>query len=344
MSKKIALVIGISGMDGESITNLLLSKDYTVIGTYRKNTQLNLEDLISGYPENSDLHLEYCDITDFNSVRILFENTLRQYNSIDEVYLLAAQSHVGNSFSSAESTVLTNGMSCYSFLENIRLLTPKTKLYFAGTSELLGGDPNKCPFDENSEYECRSPYSIGKELATRWIKYFRQTYGIFCCYGILFNHSNCARGKSFYIRRVTNSAARIAVGKQKELTLGDLNFYRDEHWSDFGCEIMWKMLQLDKPDEFIVCRGECFHGEQFLDEAFNFFNLNWRDYVKFDKDKIRPNEVVKLIGSPKKVIEKLGWNPNRMSFKDHISLMCRNDFELESGGKPLRPDVFKLFP
>jgi GDPmannose 4,6-dehydratase len=343
MDKKIALVVGISGMDGESAAYLLLSKGYKVIGTYRKNTQLNLEDLICSYPSNSDIHLEYCDISDFNSVRILFENCLLKHGKVDEVYLLAAQSHVGNSFSSAETTVITNGMSVYSFLENIRLLTPKTRLYFAATSELLGGDPSRCPFNESSEFECRSPYSIGKELGTRWIKYFNQTYGIFACYGILFNHSNTSRGKSFYIRRVTNSAARIALGKQNELTLGNLNFYRDEHWSDFGVEMMHKMLQLDKPDSFIICRGQCFHGEQFLDEAFNYFNLDWKKYVKQDKSIFRPNEVVKLVGTPEKAIKALGWNPDRMSFKDHISLMCKNDYALESGNKIERPDVFKLY-
>ena len=337
---KIAIVVGISGMDAEAITHLLLSKNYSVIGTYRKNTQLDLVDLISGYPASSNIHLEYCDISDFNSVRILFENVLLKHGHIDEVYLLAAQSHVGNSFSSAETTVLINGMSAYSFLENIRLLTPKTKLYYAGTSELLGGDPANCPFDEGSPYECRSPYSIGKELGTRWVKYFVQTYGLFACYGILFNHSNCSRGKSFFIRRVTNSAARIALGKQKELVLGNLDFWRDEHWSDFGVEMMWKMLQLDKPDTFLICRGQAFHGEQFLDEAFEHFNLDWKHYVKIDKSLFRPNEVRKLVGNPQKAIDKLGWNPDRMSFKDHIGLMCNFDYELESGNKPARPNVF----
>lgn len=342
-TNKVAIVVGISGMDAEAAAHFLLKKDYTVIGTYRKNTQLNLENLINGYPKNSDLHLEFCDINDFNSIRNLFEETLKKHNKIDEVYLLAAQSHVGNSFFSSESSVITNGMSAYNFLENIRLQTPKTKLYFAATSELLGGDPNKCPFDENSEYECRSPYSIGKELGTRWIKYYYQTYGIFGTYGILFNHSNTSRGKQFYIKRVTNSAARISLGKENELKLGNLGFWRDEHWSDFGVEMMWKMLQLDKPDTFLICRGECFHGEQFLDEAFGYFNLDWKKYVKFDESRLRANEVIKLVGTPKKAIEKLEWNPNRMSFKDHISLMCKHDFELESGQNPVRPDVFKLY-
>jgi GDPmannose 4,6-dehydratase len=241
-------------------------------------------------------------------------------------------------------SVLTNGMSVFNFLENLRLLSPKTKTYFAATSELLGGDPTKTPFDEDSEYECRSPYSIGKELGTRWVKYYNQTYGMFSTYGILFNHSNNSRGESFFIKRVTKAAARISLGKQNELTLGNINFYRDEHWSDFGVEMMWEMLQLEKPETFLICRGECHHGEQFLEESFGYFNLDWKKYVKVDSSRFRPNEVVKLVGNPRKAINELGWRPNRMSFKDHINLMCKYDYELESGLLPVRPNVFELYP
>jgi GDPmannose 4,6-dehydratase len=331
-------------MDGEALTHFLLNKDYTVIGTYRKNSQLNLETISGLFNNHSNLNLSYCDIVDSSSVTNLFKETLEKQGKIDEVYLLAAQSHVGKSFYSPESTVLTNGMPAYYFLENIRLLSPKTRLYFAATSELLGGDPSRCPFDESSEYECRSPYSVGKELGTRWIKYYNQTYGTFASYGLLFNHSNTSRGRDFFIRKVTSSAARIALGKEKELSLGNLEFYRDEHWSDFGVEMMHKMLQLDRPDVFIVCKGECYHGEQFLSEAFGYFNLDWKKYVKLDKSLLRANEVVKLVGNPEKAIQKLGWNPKRMPFKDHIKLMAAYDYELELGNKPNRPDVFALFP
>lgn len=343
LEKKIAIVVGASGMDGESLIHLLLNKNYIVIGTYRKNTYLNLDNLYFSFNNNINLKLEYCEITDSYSVDKIITDSLEKYGRIDEVYLLAAQSHVGKSFHSEESTVITNGMSVFYFLECIRKKTIKTKLYFAATSELLGGDPSKCPFDENSEYECRSPYSIGKELGTRWIKYFNQTYGTFATYGILFNHSNTSRGLDFYIRRVTNTAAKIALGKEKELKLGSLNFYRDEHWSDFGCEMMWKMLQLEAPETFIICRGKCHHGEEFLDIAFNYFNLNWKEYVKFDESKIRPNEVVKLVGNPKKSIDKLGWRPDRMPFKDHLELMCKYDYLLENGQKPKRPNVFNIY-
>lgn len=344
MENKIAIVIGVSGMDGETATRFLLNKNYKVISTYRRNTQILENELYTKFNYHNNLKLQFCDINDRYSVDSLFKNTLKDYGKIDEIYLLAAQSHVGKSFQSPEQTVLTNGMSAYYFLENIRILTPTTKIYFAATSELLGGDPKRCPFDENSVFECRSPYSIGKELAVRWIEYYKQTYNIFGSYGILFNHSSCLRNKDFFIRKVTNTAARIAIGKEQNISLGNINFYRDEHWSDFGVEAMWKILQLDNPDKFIICRGECFHGEQFLDTTFNYFNLDWKKYVKLDKDLLRPNEVIKLVGNPQKAIDKLHWKPNRMPFKDHIELMCKYDYELESDKKPILPNVFELYP
>lgn len=341
---KLALVTGISGMDGEALTDILLSKGYTVIGTYRKTAALNLDAIRAGHKNDPNLHLEHCDITDGQSIKALLTTVLERHGRLDEVYLLAAQSHVGLSFTSAESTVLTDGMSVFHFLENLRTLAPKVRVYFAATSELLGGDPANCPFDETSPYECRSPYAIGKELGTRWIRYYQQTYDMFATYALLFNHSNTSRNLSFYIRRVTNGAARIALGKQSSLSLGSCGFYRDEHWSDFGCEMMWKMLQLDAPDTFVICRGECFHGEQFLDAAFGYFNLNWRKHVTLDPARLRPNEVVKLVGNPTKAVEKLGWQPRRMSFRDHVSLMCAHDWKTEHGEQPSRPDVFKLYP
>lgn len=341
MTKKRSLIIGISGMDGESIARFLLSKGYDVIGTYRKNTFINTDEILESFDHR--ISLEYCDITDFNSVRDLLQTVLKT-GGIDEIYLLAAQSHVGNSFNSPEATVICNGMAAYNFLENIRVLTPKTKTYFPLTSEVLGGDPTRTPFTEESIFECRSPYAIGKQLGAAWVKYYYQTFGVFATYGILFNHSNCNRGKQFFIRKVTNAAAQIALGKIKQVSLGNLNFYRDEHWSDFGMEFAWKMLQQEKPTTYIVCRGQAQHGEEFLDAAFGYFNLNWKKYVKFDSSLLRPNEVVKLVGNPQKAIDELGWRPNRMSFKNHVDLMCAADYTLESGKKPARPNVFELFP
>lgn len=339
---KVALVIGVTGMDGESAVHFLLSKGYKVVGTYRKNTQLDLEAVTAQY--GGRLETEYCEIGDISSVRALIERVLTRHGHIDELYLLAAQSHVGNSFVEPAASAILNGMSVFNFLEILRHLSIKTHLYFAATSELMGGDPAGCPFDETSEYECRSPYSVGKEMGTRWVKYFRQTYGMFACYGILFNHSNTSRARTFYVRKVTNAAARIALGKDKTLSLGNLTFARDEHWSDFGVEMMWKMLQQDKPETYLICRGRAHEGVEFLEESFGHFNLKWQDHVKIDQSLFRPNEVVKLEGNPAKAIAELGWRPNRMSFKDHIRLMTQYDYDLESGRNPVRPNVFELFP
>ncbi len=343
MDNKVALVVGITGMDGESAAHFLLSKGYTVIGTYRKNTQLDIE-VVTGQYAGRALELDYCEITDINSVRALVERILVKHERLDEVYLLAAQSHVGNSFAEPATTTLTNGMSVFNFLEVLRHLSIKTRFYFAATSELLGGDPSKCPFDESSEYECRSPYSIGKELGTRWVKYYRQTYNMFACYGILFNHSGTSRGRSFFIRKLTSGAARIALGKESTITFGNLAFARDEHWTDFGVEAMWQMLQRPTPDTYLICRGQAHTGEEFLAAAFGHFGLRWQDHVKISQDLYRPNEVVRLVGNPEKAVRDLGWRPNRMPFKDHIALMCAYDHALESGAQPARPDVFSLFP
>jgi GDPmannose 4,6-dehydratase len=336
MSKR-AIVLGINGMDGRTLTHILLSKGYQVIGTYRRNT-IDLEGIRGLYPEDSSLIFEYCNIDDFDSVKGL----LIKYPDVNETYLLAAQSHVGFSFKSAASTVLTDGMGVFNVLENVKNLCPSVRTYFAATSELFGGRRNEI-YNEESPFDCKSPYSIGKELGTRWVKYYRDL-GLFCCYGILFNHSNIYRSKDFFIRRVTNSAARIALGLDKTVKLGNLHFFRDEHWSDFGCEMMWKMLQNDQPKDYVVATGQTHYGEEFLERAFDYFNLNWIQYVELDKSLLRPNEVFRLKGDSTKAQKELGWRPSRMSFHDHIELMCAYDWTIESGKPAVYPDVFKLYP
>jgi GDPmannose 4,6-dehydratase len=334
-----ALVFGINSMDGRTLTHLLLAKGYQVVGTFRRNT-LNLKDDIAPLFGNSPaLTFEYCDVADFGSVKQLVE----RHTDAAEAYLLAAQSHVGFSFSSSDVSVLTNGMSVYNLLENLHKHAPKVKAYFAGTSELFGGADPEHPYNEDSPYDCRSPYSIGKELGTRWLKYYRQL-GLFACYGILFNHSNCYRSADFYVRRVTQSAARIALGKQQSVSFGFLGFSRDEHWADFGCEMMWKMLQRETPQDYVIANGVTHAGEEFLDLSFGHFNLRWQDHVTIDQSRFRINEVVKLIGDSTRAQRDLDWVPNRMPFEDHIALMCRHDYALEQGQQPVRPDVFALYP
>lgn len=339
MTKKKAIVFGINGMDARTLTRILLKKGYNVVGTYRRNT-LNINDEICPlYGFDNNLSFEFCNITDFDSVRVIIE----KHKDVNEIYLLAAQSHVGASFQTAESTCITNGMSAFNVLENVKSCCPTARIYFAATSELLGGDNPIKPYTEESPYDCRSPYSIGKELGTRWVKYYRQM-GIFACYGILFNHSNVLRSKDFFIRRVTNAAARIKLGKQDCLKLGNLDFYRDEHWSDFGCEMMIVMLQNDEPKDYIIANGVTYSGREFLENAFGYFGLDWKKYVEVDESRFRPNEVVKLIGDSTKAQKELGWIPNRMSFFDHIKLMCDWDYKAESGETPKWPEVFEMYP
>lgn len=347
---KLAVLTGCSGMDAKTLTHLLLAKDYHVVLTYRRNTQLDLEAIknifhveLFTYPL-SKLTFEPCDIVDRNSVEECIKNTLLKYGKIDELYLLAAMSHVGNSFTQKEYSVLANGQSVYHFLETIKNCSKNTRVYTAMTSELAGNVPDGQVFNEDTAWNPKSPYSIGKALGGHWVRFYRESLdsGLFCCFGILFNHSNCYRTKDFAIRKITNTAARIVLGKDKELKLGHLQWARDEHFSDFGCEMMWKMLQKDTPTDYVVGNGDTHWGEEYVTEAFNYFNLDWRKYVKFDDNLKRPNEVVRLISDPSKAEKELGWIRNRISFQKHIELMCNYDFILESGEIPIRPDVFKL--
>ncbi len=333
-----ALVLGVTGMDGKTLTHILLDKEYDVIGTYRRVTVNLKQEISSLYNFNSKLSFEFCDINDFVSVKTLLE----KHPDCNEIYLLASQSHVAHSFTSPNISGM-NGMSVYNVLENVKNICPTAKTYFAGTSELFGGkNPPIKGYTEDCEYDCRSPYSIGKEMGTRWVKYYRQL-GLFACYGVLFNHSNCYRGLDFLIRRVTNSAAKIALGKESELSLGNINFYRDEHFADFGCEMMWKMLQQEYPKDYVIGTGRTNHGEEYLDNSFGFFNLDWKKYVKIDQSRFRLNEVDKLIGDSYLAQKELNWNPNRISFKEHIDLMCDYDYKLEQGLNPVRSNILEIY-
>ncbi len=351
MSNHIALLTGAGGMDARTLTHLLLSKGYKVILTYRRNSYFDQEKILNTFKEdlikypNSELYLEVCDISCQNSVDECIKSTLKNHSRIDELYLLAANSHVGESFKNKELSINTNGQSVYYFLECLRTNSIKTKTYFSATSELIGGIDNGS-FTECSLWNPRSPYAIGKALGARWVNFYRDCLDtqLYCCYGILGNHSNTYRSKDFAIRKITNTAARISLGKEDKLKLGHLQWARDEHWSDFGCEMMFKMLQLNNPENFVVGNGETHWGEEYVENAFKYFNLDWKKYVVFDDSLKRPNEVVRLIADSTKAQNKLGWRPNRMPFVDHIKLMCKYDYELENGNPPIRPNVFDLYP
>lgn len=349
---RIAVITGAGGMDAKTLTHILLSKNYHVVLTYRRNTQLNINNIrdlfiedLQRYPR-SKLTFQVCDITDKNSISECLKYITWNIGIIDELYLLAAMSHVGNSFTQKEYSILANGQSYYYFLETIKEHSKNTKIYGALTSELAGNVKDGAFFNEETIWNPKSPYSIGKALGGHWIKFFRESNdsNLFACFGVLFNHSNIYRNLDFAIRKITNTAAKIILGKEKELRLAHLDWARDEHWSDFGCEMMWKMLQNSNPKDYVIGNGETHWGEEYVNLAFSYFNLSWKNYVKFDETLIRPNEVVRLVSNSSKAEKELGWRCNRMSFKQHIELLCKYDYDLESGLSPIRPNVFELFP
>lgn len=347
MSNNTAVITGCNGMDAKTLTHFLLSKGYKVILTYRRNSffdeshikELFKTDLIKN--PDAKLSFEVCEVSCQDSVTECIKSIIGKYGGINELYHLAAMSHVGNSFKQKELSIIVNGQSHYYLLEALKNHSSTTKYYGAMTSELVGGMMTGS-FDEECKWNPKSPYAIGKALGARWIDFYKESTDskLFCCYGILFNHSNSYRTTDFAVRKITNTAAKIALNKESELKLAHLNWARDEHWSDFGCEMMWKMLQLERPDNFVIGNGEEHWGEEYLNIAFGYFNVDWRKYVKFDKDLVRPNEVVRLQSNSSKAQKLLGWKPNRISFKQHIELLCKYDYQLESGEHPARPEVF----
>lgn len=349
MSCNIALITGANSMDAKTLTHLLLSKGYKVILTYRRNSYFDEQNIKNLFRQDlientsSELLLEVCDISCQNSVNECIKSILRQHSRIDEIYMLAAMSHVGNSYKQKELCIQTNGMSYYYFLEAVKNLTSKTKLYGALTTELFAGTGEAV--NEESPWRPKTPYAISKALAGRWIQFYRESKdsGIFACFGILGNHSNQYRSLDFAIRKITNAAAQIALGKKNSLVMAHTNWARDEHWSDFGCEMMWRMLQQPNPEDFAIGTGIIHHAEEYLYLAFNYFNLDFKKYLKLDESLSRPNEVHYLLVNSQKAQKKLGWKPQRMSFKNHIELMCQYDYALEKGEKPERPNVFKLY-
>ncbi len=347
--KKTCLITG-SGMDAKTLTHLLLSKDYNVYLATRRNTILEIDELkkifcsdLKKYP-NSTLNVLYVDICDSTSIRNCIETTLIKAGKIDEIYHLAASSLVSYSYEAPLLNIETNGISAFHFLENVRILTPKTRFYFAASTEMFAGNINDGKYTEDSKFYPKTTYGCSKILGFDLTRYFRETYNIFALSGILGNHSNTYRHPSFFIRRATQAAARISLGKQKELRIGHLEWARDEFFSDFGMEAVWKLLQLEQPEDVIIGNGKCRWGEEFVQYAFNYFNLKWQDYIVFDQQFLRKNEVVKLEVNPAKAERLIGWKKERMPFETHIGLMAKFDFELESGLSPVRPDVFALFP
>ena len=331
---KKALITGITGQDGSYLAELLLSKDYEVHGLVRRASSFNRARIehIHLDPENdARLILHYGDVTDTGSLIGLVQEV-----QPDEIYHLAAQSHVRVSFDMPEYTGDVTGLGVIRLLEAIHKSGIKTRFYQASSSEMFGCA--KPPQSELTPFEPQSPYAVAKVYAYWTTVNYRHGYQIYASNGILFNHESPRRGETFVTRKITHALAAIVAGKQKELSLGNLEARRDWGYAPDYVAAMWKMLQCDAAGDFVVGTGEAHSVREFLDEAFGYLNMDWHDYVKIDPRYYRPNEVDFLQADPGKAQRAFGWEP-RVFFKDLVRIMVDADLELaglESPGEGAR--------
>jgi GDPmannose 4,6-dehydratase len=303
MTKR-ALITGITGQDGSYLAELLLKKGYEVHGLIRRASTFNTARIDHLYVDAHDpaakLFLHYGDLSD--GARLV---TLLAEINPDEVYNLAAQSHVRVSFDEPEHTADTTGVGTVRLLEAVRMSGIKTRFYQASTSEMFGATPP--PQGEDTPFYPRSPYGAAK-VYSYWItKNYREAYGMFAVNGILFNHESPRRGETFVTRKITRAVAAIKSGKQTDLYMGNLDAVRDWGYAAEYVEGMWRMLQVDEPEDFVLATGAGYTVKDFLQVAFDHVGLNWEDHVRFDDRYLRPTEVDALIGDPSKAHAKLGW-------------------------------------
>lgn len=318
MTKK-ALITGITGQDGAYLSKFLLEKGYHVYGAYRRTSIVNF-DRIERLGIRNQIELISMDLTDQgNIIRLL------QKIQPDEVYNLAAQSFVAVSFEQPVTTGEITGLGVTNLLEAIKMVNPKIKFYQASTSEMFG-KVQAVPQNEKTPFYPRSPYAVAK-LYGHWMTInYRESYGMFACSGILFNHESPLRGLEFVTRKITNTVAKIKLGLEKELRLGNLEAKRDWGYAPEFVEAMWLMLQQGKPDEYVIATGETHSVKEFVEEAFYHVGLDWHDYVVVDPSFYRPAEVDLLVGDSTKARQKLGWQ-RKTTFKDLVKLMVEADIE-----------------
>ena len=320
-----ALITGITGQDGSYLAELLLEKGYEVHGLVRRASTFNrgrIDHLAVGPSHTTGrLHLHYGDMADGSSMRRVVESTMP-----DEVYNLAAQSHVRVSFDQPEYTADIVATGTLRLLEAVREHIDRTgrqvKFYQAGSSEMFGATAP--PQRETTPFHPRSPYAVSK-LAAHWFSVnHREAFGMFCCNGILFNHESPRRGESFVTRKISLAVARIATGTQQKLALGNLDARRDWGFAGDYVDAMWRMLQQPWPDDYVVATGESHSVKEFVQAAFAHVNLEWERYVSLDEKYLRPSEVDHLLGDASKAREKLGWSPT-VSFEGLVSMMVDAD-------------------
>ena len=319
---KKALITGITGQDGSYLAELLLAKGYEIHGIIRRASTFNTERIDHLYqdPHINDvqLFLHYSDIADSTSlIKLLYRI------QPDEIYHLAAQSHVRVSFDIPEYTGDVTGLGTLRILEAIRETGVKAKFYQASSSEMYG-KVQEVPQRETTPFYPRSPYGAAKVYAYWTTVNYRESYGIFACNGILFNHESPRRGETFVTRKVTRAVAHIKAGLQDKLYLGNLNAKRDWGYAKEYVEAMWRMLQQEESDDYVIATGETHAVQEFVEEAFAYAGLDWRDYVEIDPKYYRPSEVDLLVGDASKAKRVLEWEP-KTTFKDLVSLMVDAD-------------------
>jgi GDPmannose 4,6-dehydratase len=320
---KIALITGITGQDGSYLTELLLAKGYEVHGLIRRASTFNtsrIEHLyIDPHEPEVRLYLHYGDLNDSGQLTNLIYNLRPQ-----EIYHLGAQSHVRVSFDMPEYTGDVTGLGTTRLLEAIRLSGIKTRFYQASSSELFGSAPP--PQNEDTPMWPRSPYAAAKLYAFWMARNYREAYGLFAVNGILFNHESPRRGETFVTRKITRAVARIKLGLQEKLYLGNLDARRDWGYAPDFVEAMWLMLQQDTPEDYVIATGESHSVKEFVEAAFSYVSLDWRDHVEIDPRYFRPTEVEALLGDAGKARKKLGWQP-RVSFTELVRLMVDADLQ-----------------
>ncbi len=325
---KRALLTGITGQDGSYLSELLLEKGYEVHGIIRRTSTFNTDRIDHIYEdphaEGARLFLHYGDLTDGTTLRRILEEVQPA-----EVYNLGAQSHVRVSFDAPEYTADSVGMGALRILEAVRDYQQRTnaeiRYYQAGSSEMYG-KVLQVPQSELTPFYPRSPYACAKVFAHWQTVNYRESYNMFACNGILFNHESPRRGETFVTRKITRAVARILAGQQKKLFMGNLDAKRDWGYAKDYVRAMWLMLQQDTPDDYVVATGETHSVQEFLDLAFGYVNLDWQEYVEFDERYLRPTEVDLLIGDPAKAKKQLGWEPS-VTFQELVHLMVDADLQ-----------------
>lgn len=330
---KKALITGISGQDGSYLAELLIAKGYEVHGLIRRASTFNTQRIdhlyLDPHDSNAKLFLHYGDLTDGSRLTTLISQIMP-----DEIYNLAAQSHVRVSFDEPEYTGDTTGLGTIRLLEAIRQSAPEARFYQASSSEMFGAAHP--PQSEGTEFYPRSPYGVAK-VYSYWItKNYREAYGLFAVNGILFNHESPRRGETFVTRKITRAVARISAGEQKELFLGNLDARRDWGYAPEYVVAMWKMLQVDNPEDYVIGTGTDLSVKDFVRMSFEHVGLDWEKFVRFDQRYLRPTEVDTLVADATRAHNQLGWKAS-VKPEDLAAIMVDHDIAMLNGFIPDKP-------